>query len=189
MRAKGYVVGCDRVGGEYQWTVKVKDSTSHHNGLKFVVASLHPGTMLTKPAVDVTFDIQPFGEVGDIFAVDVSLGIDFPADAAHFDKSSSAIGFALVEENGVVHAMYTKCESEAGVIRWLKEISDELNFLAFVELQPWTLRLSGTYGFNDDEEAFFTGLKAMMESDVTRRVMETIISETFIAGQKTGKQN
>ena len=42
----------------FVWTVKVKDQQSQHNEQKFQVASLHPGTMLSKPGVDVTFRVD-----------------------------------------------------------------------------------------------------------------------------------
>jgi len=195
MRAKGYVVAYDLKNGELVWTVKVKDVESSHNGRKLAVASLHPGTMLTKPAVDVTFDIQSVsrtvdvGEITDIMAVDVSLGAEAPDDAVRYETTpSSAISFALVEENESVYAMYTECESEGSVKRWLKERSDECHLLAFLELKPWLLRNSEVYGFTEDAEAIFNGLKAMMLSDSARHALETIVTETFELGRKTAKE-
>ena len=60
-RIKGYVVGYSEKDGSLIWTVKVKDASSPENGNKFPVYSLHPGTMLSKPGVDVTFEIKPIG--------------------------------------------------------------------------------------------------------------------------------
>lgn len=61
LRVKGYVVGYSEKDGSLIWTVKVKDESSSENGNKFPVYSLHPGTMLCKPGVDVTFEIKPVG--------------------------------------------------------------------------------------------------------------------------------
>jgi hypothetical protein len=64
VRVKGYVVGFDVIGGAIRWRVKVKDSRSEYNGCNFPVASCYPGTMLTRPAVDVSFVLAPVPSSG-----------------------------------------------------------------------------------------------------------------------------
>jgi hypothetical protein len=82
VRVKGFVVGYDVKTGELVWTVKVKDLQSPHNGHKFEVVSCHPGTMLSRPAVDVTFVIAVCQVGGQpvLKAADVAIGVDPPKD-------------------------------------------------------------------------------------------------------------
>lgn len=60
-KVKGYVVGYDVKEGSIVWTVKVRDDSSPENGKKFPVASMGFGKMLSKPGVDVTFQLKPVG--------------------------------------------------------------------------------------------------------------------------------
>lgn len=86
-RVKGYVVGYSEKDGSLIWTVKVKDTSSTEDGNKFPVYSLHPGTMLCKPGVDVTFEIKPIGAglMRIMSAIDVAEMAN-PAGSYHRDE-------------------------------------------------------------------------------------------------------
>lgn len=184
MRTKGYVVGYDVKNGELVWTVKVKDVGNVHDGKKLLVHSLHPGTMLTKPAVDVSFDIQTVGKTEEIMAIDVSLGTEFPEDnATKVDNASKSMSFALVEENGKVYSRYNECQTQDECREWLKEQSDECRLVAFLRINADDFAGKGKYGDYEDARAFFEGLQTMMkEVDSVSHTLSALVTEAFILG-------
>lgn len=115
VRIKGYVIGYDVVGGELLWRVKVKDSSSIHDGKKFVVHSLHPGTMLSRPSVDVSFRVEPVqvGQEQNLKAVDVAVGeiisIITPVDVK--PENADAVSFVASVLDGELSVSVTGLNS------------------------------------------------------------------------------
>ena len=185
-RVKGYVVGYDNKRGELLWKVKVKDPGSFHDGKKFEVVSLHPGTMITKQSVDVTFRVREFN-IGRIEqemvlkAVDVSLGLNEPNDEiVDVEKVTESMSFALVDEGGQIYAWYNECETHDECREWLREKSDECHLLDFVRISDSAFGQNGLYGWDESAEAAFIGLKKMTEIDGVRKALEAIVTETFM---------
>jgi len=193
MRAKGYVVGHDTKNGELVWTVKVKDEKHPDSGKKFPVASLHLGTMLTKPGVDVTFEIEdttPWDwrakDTQGFVATDVSLGKNFPEDHAVKENPDKSMSFALVEENGKIYSWYNECETEDECREWLEEQSDGCRLVAFLKINASAFGKDGTHGDYEDARAFFEGLQTMMkEVDSASHALSSIVTEAFLLGMKT----
>ncbi len=185
-RVKGYVVGYDVKASELVWTVKVKDQDSVHNGKKFEVASLHPGTMITKQGVDATFRVQEFNigrleQEKELKAVDVSLGSSDPKDEpTGVEESDESMSFALVVENGQTYAWYNECETRSECEEWLHEQSEECHLLDFVRVSTSYFSKNGAYGWEEEAEASFRGLREMMKIDVVRKVLEAIVAEIFM---------
>lgn len=187
-RIKGYVVGYDMKAGELLWTIKVKDPESIHNNKKFEVASLHPGTMITKQGVDVTFRVQEF-RIGrleqekGLKAVDVSLGSSEPSDAPDGGESIEfSMNLGFVREEGVTYAMCTGFETQSELEEWLCGSGSEGKVLSFLRVKQSDL--SDPDGFNlgtDDVDAFGI-LCQMMTSDSFRRAFEGIATKIFKLG-------
>lgn len=177
MRVKGYVVGYDTKNGELIWTVKVKDETSRRNGEKFVVETLHAGTMLCKPAVDVTFEISFLDK-----AVDVCLGLEEPKKKLTKDIAESMC-FAIVREQGQIYSWFNECRNEAECKKWLKEKSEECELVAFLRINADGF-IGGSHGDYPDAHAFFMALRGMMnEMDTVSHVLSAIVSEAFLLGK------
>lgn len=191
MRAKGYVVGHDTKNGELVWTVKVKDLESLQNGRKLAVASLYPGTMLTKPGVDITFDIQPVGETGDIKAVDVQL-VEKVVVTVQQDPSTevpSSINFVVMQDGTRVWSVYTEHDNlkDAMSDPWMASMRN--NVLTFVKLNPESFKVNDVGNFGAEEESFFSGLKAeMAKSSACHNTLGVIVTVAFMFGWKIGKK-
>lgn len=184
-RVQGYVVGYDTKAGELVWTVKVKDQSSLHRGKKFEVASLRPGTMLTKQGVDVTFRVREFalGQEKVLKAIDVSVGSKDPdEDETAIVTPSDSMSFALVEENGTIYAWYNECESREECAEWLKGQSEECHLIGFLRVNAPLLEKSEVFGFDEDARAAFNGLREMMAIDAVSNVIQAIVTEAFMIG-------
>ncbi len=182
-RVKGYVVGYDVKVGELVWTVKVKDSDSVHNKKKFEVASLHPGTMITKRGVDVTFRVQEF-RVGrieqekELRAVGVSLGLNDPSDEG-VDEPVDWMSFALVQEEKQTYAWYNECKTWDACEEWLYEKSSGCHLIGFVHLSVADFGEHGQYGWDDEAAKAFELLQKVIAMDGAQRVFEALVEETF----------
>ncbi|NQV87955.1 MAG: hypothetical protein HQ402_00160 [Parcubacteria group bacterium] len=188
VRVKGYVVGFDKSGDELLWTVKVKDPTSAHDNKKFPVASMHQGSLLTKPGVDVTFKVEPVqvGQEQVLKAVDVSLGFENLEEEIESDEAShqESIGFALVEEGDLVYVWPNECKSRDEAEEWLKGMSEECKLCAFFRVHPGLFETSPTIESVEDATHAFEALRSMARLNSFRDTLAVIVMEAFALGQK-----
>lgn len=192
-RIRGFVVGYDKVASEFLWTVKVKDQGSQHNGQKFLVASLHPGTMLTRPGVDVTFRVQPFGIEQEkvLRAVDVSIGKIFPEEKKIVERIPEALVFAFAEGSPVA-VMHTECESVDEAQDWIAEMGGKEVIVGLVRITPELVIQHGGAFANEEAVAGLATLRQMMYLDPIRDVVCAIATESFELGRasiKDAEQN
>jgi hypothetical protein len=187
VRVTGYVVGYDEVGGEALWKLKVKDSSSVHNGKKFVVHSLHPGTMLSKPSVDVTFKVAPIqvGQEQTLKAVDVAIG-EISSKIAHADTKPSddadVINFFASELDGKVNVWLTGLKSTEEVQADLRG-SDE-TLVAFFKI-PLNEPSNSSLEYADAYDNSMTVLCALLHNDTIREAFEHMLSQVFVHGQNS----
>mgnify|MGYP001580269366 FL=1 len=185
-RVKGYVVGYDTKSGELLWTVRVKEEASVHYCTKFEVASLHPGTMLTKPGDDVTFRVREFStgrleQEKVLKAVDVSLGLNDPSEEyGDEERSNSTISFAIVEEDGLSYAWYNECETREECQEWLADKNEGCQLLDFIQISIDAFSSSTiSLAFDDEATIAFPVLKQMMSMDGIRKVIEELVTLTY----------
>lgn len=190
-RVKGYIVGYDVKSGEIVWQVKVKDQDSLHNQQKFPVASLHLGTMLTKPGIDVTFGVQSFGTGQEkvLKAVDVSLGIIDPELKPIVERVPESMTFAVTENKNEFTVWHSECSSldEAHQL-FSVGIEEGTVVIGLVEITPELVRKHG--GAISDEEAVagLATVRQMVYLDPIRDVLCALVAEAFTLGQnKTQK--
>lgn len=184
-RIKGYVVGYDIKSGEVLWTVKVKDPESTHNDQKFQVASLHPGTMVTRPGSDVTFRVQAFGSEQEkvLRAVDVSIGNTDPEARPIVERVPESLTFVVTEEEGKLLVWHSECESaeEAHQLYCVENGQDAV--VGLVKITPeLVLKHGGAIG---DEEAVagLATVRQMAYLDPIRDVLCAIAAEAFRLGK------
>lgn len=186
VRVTGYVVGYDEVGGEVLWKVKVKDSSSVHNGKKFVVHSLHPGTMLSKPSVDVTFKVAPIqvGQEQTLKAVDVAIG-EVSSTIAHTDAESDDAGvmyFFASELDGKVYVWSTGLTTAEEVEADIRGGDETLVAFFKVPLhKPSDAQLQYAHAFEDS----MTVLHALLCNDSIREAFEYMLSKVFVHGRNS----
>lgn len=179
-RVKGFVVGYDRTRFGFAWTVRVKDEKSEHNGKKFLV---HSGEMLTKPAVDVTFKIEP-AQVGQkrlLRATDVR--ISFPVrvelekkeDEKFEEVSSDTLNVVVTQVGDDIEVWTTGCGSAKEVER---ELGSDERVVAFL---PFDIREC-----EDDEDIIdaFEVIKALCLVQETRDSLEKLLAAVFKLGCK-----
>lgn len=191
-RVKGYVVAYDNKSGELVWTVKVKDPNSLHNAQKFSVASLHPGTMLTKPGIDVTFRVQDFGSEQEkvLKAVDVSAGLKDPDSQPIKEKVAGPLMLAITESEGKyltwLREETTAEEAKEGCVAD-GDVGDA--FVGLIEITPELVLAHG--GMISDEEAAagLATVRQMARINPIRDVLCAIAAEAFLLGQRQVKTN
>jgi hypothetical protein len=162
-RVKGCVVGYDLKGGELVWSVKVKDSSSIHDGQKFAVHSLSNGFMISRPSVEVNFMVEPIqvGQEKILRATEVAFGAVLPAEreAENGQKNEVTLNIIICTFKGKFHVFFTNMESEEEVLTSNEfEWNEENKFIAFVKI-PST---AGSDNFSVlPEEDFEAGLLAI----------------------------
>lgn len=187
VRVKGYVVGYDEVGGELLWKVRVKDSGSVHNSTKFMVHSLHPGTMLSKPSVDVTFMVAPVqvGEEQVMKAVDVAIG-EVPSTIVHANtepaSNDASMNFVATELNGEVSLWYTGLESAKEVQADVKH--SEERFITFFQI-PLHAPSDAHSQYADEFENSMAILHGLLCNDAIREAFEDLLTQVFVHGQNS----
>ena len=187
VRVEGYVVGYDEVGGELLWTVKVNYSHSVHDGKKFKVHSLHPGTMLTKPSVDVSFRVEPVqvGQEQVLKAIDVAIGeiVSTVAPTTMESNNDDVISFYASEMGGDVGVVVTGLGS-ANEVRSDLEGSDDEHFVAYFEV-PCTRPKLPAYTFPGELESSMDIVLALLGIDSTKDVLEYILTQVFVHGRNS----
>ena len=182
VRVEGYVVGHDIVGGELWWTVKVKDPTSANQSKKFLVHSLYPGTMLTKPSVDVSFVVAPIqvGQEQVMKAVDVAIGeVVSPVEHAAISPESEEAMFVIATEiDGQVSVWFTGMESAEEVRKEVRKNGEDLvAFMRIPHQQPQ----------DADKDVFFTNsmqiLHGLSCNEELRPAFEFLLTQVFISNQ------
>lgn len=192
-RVKGYVVGYDKRGGEIVWDVKVKDDESIHHGQKFQVASLHPGVMLSKPGIDVTFRVQDFGSGQEkvLKAVDVSVGLKDPQAEQIKEKIPNPMMFAITgspENDFLVWLREETTEAEA-IENSAKDSDDEV--VGVFRITPELVLKHGGAISDDEAAAGLAAVRQLVGMDPIRDVLCAIAAEAFLLGQRqaTKQQN
>jgi hypothetical protein len=187
-RVKGYVVGYDSKSGEIVWMVKVKDQDSLHNQQKFPVASLHPGTMLTKPGIDVTFRVQSFGTGQEkvLRAVDVSLGITDPEVKQIVERIPESLTLAVTENGGQFTVWHSECSSmdEARQV-FCHGIEEGTVVVGLIEITPELVQKHGGAISDDEAVAGLATVRQMAYLDPIRDVLCAIAAEAFALGQNS----
>lgn len=191
-RIQGFVVGYDKVAGELLWTVKVKDENSQHNGQKFLVASLHPRTMLTRPGADVTFRVQPFGTEQEkvLRAVDVSVGKTFPEEKPIVERIPDALAIAVTDEEGCgFTAWHNECDSIKEVQELFDNRGGEGTLVGLIRITPELVLHYG--GAISDEEAVagLATLRQMMHLEPIRDIVCAVAMEAFKIGRESRDTN
>ena len=186
-RIQGFVVGYDKVANELLWTVKVKDQNSVHNGQKFLVASLHSGTMLTRPGIDVTFRVQSFGTEQErvLRAVDVSIGITDPEEKPIVERVPESLMLAITEGETGFTAWHSECSSLEEARPLYCDQGGEKSVVGLMEITPELILKHG--GAISDEEAVagLAMIRQMMYLDPMRDVVCAIAMEAFELGRKS----
>ena len=181
-RVKGFVVGHDKKGQMEVWKVRVKDQSSHHDGSKFEVASVHPGVEL-KPSTDVTFRIEPLQVEGEFVlkAVDVATGTvtTEPSRQPVRSKSEgSPTMFVCVTEmvsTGDVNVFLTGFEDIQEARSQIDETTERVLGLLGIDLQPPHLGSEELTGLEIIERLSWV--------DTTRDAIEYLLAEVFKFGQ------
>lgn len=193
-RIKGFVVGYDKKATDLLWTVRVRDPKSVHNGQKFLVASLHPGTMITRQGVDVTFRVQPFGTEQEqvLRAVDVSLGPVAPEEKPIVERIPEALALAVSNEEGIGFTVWhNECVSVEEAQSLFEESGAEGLVVGLIQITPEHVLKHG--GVISDEEAVagLATIQQMINLDPIRDVICAIAAEAFELGQasKDADQN
>lgn len=185
VRVKGHVVGYDEVGGELLWKVKVRDASSIHNDKKFLVHSLHPGTMLSRPSVDVSFRVEPVqvGQEQILKAVDVAIGqVSSVATNADVSRDEDAIFIFASELDGEVAVCVTGLSS----LEELKSIVENggEQVISFIRV-PYKLPES-VEGLLDDSFQNSMGiLHGLLCSDDIQPAFEHLLTQVFIEGRQS----
>ncbi|MFC1644618.1 hypothetical protein ACFL08_01170 [Patescibacteria group bacterium] len=189
-RIQGFVVGYDKVANELLWTVKVKDQDSQHNGQKFLVASLHPGTMLTRPGVDVTFRVRSFGTEQEqvLRAIDVSIGKTFPDRKTIVERIPDALALAFVDGK-VTTVVHTECESVSEAQQWIVELGGEEVVVGLVRITPELIIQHGGAFADEDAVAGLATLRQMMYLDPIRDTVCAVAAEAFELGRASRNCN
>lgn len=87
-RTKGFVVGFDTAAeGRTVWKVRVKDSTSPHNGKKLVAASVRDGLTLAR-GLNVHFAI---GTIDDSSGTKVLRAVDVSLETPDEDQTENHV--------------------------------------------------------------------------------------------------
>jgi len=192
-RIKGFVVGYDKVANELLWTVKVKDPNSAHNGQKFLVASLHPGTMVTRPGIDVTFRVQPFGTEQEkvLRAVDVSIGNTDPEEKPILERVPNSLALAMTEEEAGLSVWHNECVSSEEAQQLFRERGGEGSFVGLIQITPELILKHGGAISNEEAVAGLATMRQMMYLDSIRDVVCAIAAEAFELGRasKDADQN
>jgi len=185
-RVQGFVVGYDKVANELLWTVKVRDQSSAHNDQKFLVASLHPGTMITRPGTDVTFRVQPFGTEQEqvLRAVDVSLGRIFPEEKQIMEQVPEALILAFAEGSPVA-VIHTECKSVGEVQQWIGRAGGEEVIVDLIQITPELVIKHGGAFADEEAVAGLATLRQMMYLDPIRDVICAIAAEAYELGRKS----
>lgn len=187
-RIQGFVVGYDKVANELLWTVKVRDQHSVHNGQKFLVASLHPGTMLTRPGTDVTFRVQSFGTEQEkvLRAVDVSLGKTGPEEKPIMERIPDSLTLAVTDEMEAGFSVWhNECESAEEAQELFNDRGGEGSLVGLIQITPELVLKHG--GAISDEEAVagLATIRQMMHLDPIRDVICAVAMEAFELGRKS----
>ena len=186
-RIKGFVVGYDKIAGEVLWTVKVKDQNSAHNNQKFTVASLHPGTMLTRPGIDVTFRVQTFGSEQEkvLRAVDVSIGSVAPEEKQIVEKVPQSLTLVVTEGEIGFTVWHSECSSSDEARQLYCNENGEKSVVGLIEITPELVLKHG--GAISDEEAVagLATIRQLTYLDPLRDVVIAIAMEAFELGRKT----
>ena len=186
-RIKGYVVAYDTKSGQLVWTVKVKDLTSQHNQQKFEVASLLPGTMLSKPGVDVTFRVQAFGSEQEkvLKAIDVCIGITDPEEKQIVEQIPESLTLAVTENGGQFTVWHSECSSPEDAHQLYCVENEENVVVGLVKITPELVVKHG--GAISDEEAVagLATVRQMAYLDPIRDVLIAIAAEAFALGRKS----
>jgi len=191
-RVKGYVVAYDNKSGKLVWVVKVKDPTSLHNEQKFEVASLHPGTMLEKPGVDVTFRVQNFGSGQEkvLRATDVSIGNTDPEAEQILERVPEALTLAVTaDEDGRLLVWHSECTSMENAEKLYLDQGEQKSVVGLIKITPELVVKHG--GAISDEEAVagLATVRQMAYLDPIRDVLCAIAAEAFELGKRQSKQN
>ncbi len=185
-RIKGYVVAYDNKSGKLVWVVKVKDPSSTHNDQKFEVASLHPGTMLEKPGIDVTFRVQDFGSGQEkvLKAVDVSIGKTDPEAKPLMERNSQSLNFVFTLEEGKLVVWSSECSSVEEAQKTYLDMHQQDAVLGLVKVTPNSVLAHG--GAISDEEAVagLATVRGMVGLDAIRDVLCAIAAEAFELGKR-----
>ncbi|MBP6858689.1 MAG: hypothetical protein KBC33_02575 [Candidatus Pacebacteria bacterium] len=185
-RIKGYVVAYDNKSGKLVWVVKVKDPSSTHNDQKFEVASLHPGTMLEKPGIDVTFRVEDFGSQREkvLKAVDVSIGKENPEAKPIKERTFKSLNFAFTREGDQLMVWKSECSSQDEAQEMYRDEHQQDAVLGLIKITPQAVLAHG--GAISDEEAVagLVAVRAMAELDGIRDVLCAIAAEAFQVGKR-----
>lgn len=188
-RVKGYVVGYDKKGGEIVWDVKVKDGESIHHGQKFQVASLHPGAMLTKPGIDVTFRVEPFGASQEkvLKAVDVSIGSQDPEAQPIKERIPGPMIFVITGSEGQ-YLTWLREETTAEEARECAVAASEVGDICYghIEITPELVLKQGGMITDEEAAAGLATVRQMGHLDPIREVLCAIAAEAFLLGQRQG---
>ena len=185
-RIKGFVVGYDKVGGELVWTVKAKDPSSQHDSQKFQVVSLHPGTMITRPGIDVTFRVQSFGIEQEkvLKAVDVSIGSKNPEEKPIMEKIPDSLTLVVTEEEGTGFVVWhSECESVEDAHQLYCVENGQQSVAGLIQITPELVLKHGGAISDDEVVAGLAVLRQMMYMDPVRDVVCAIAAEAFELGR------
>ncbi len=171
VRVCGYVVGYSVTNGEVLWTVKVKEEKSIHHGKKFLVHSCRVGTMLSRPAVDVTFRVAPIqvGEECLLKAVDVALASQpLKEDMARSVKpSQDTINLVVMADNDGLTAYFVGYENAEQARQGFADEGEELVTFLQIPLDDAEL--------DDDLRGGLDAIASLSCMDGTRDAMEHIL--------------
>jgi len=190
-RVKGYVVGYDKKAGEIVWDVKVKDGESLHNGQKFQVASLHPGTMLAKPGIDVTFRVESFGASQEkvLKAVDVSIGLKDPEAQPIKEKVVGPMMFCITD-TGDQYVVWPREETtvEEAQENCIKDSDTGDKFVGLFGITPELVLKHGSMISDEEAAAGLATVRQMGRIAPIRDVLCAIAAEAFLLGQRQGNK-
>lgn len=185
-RVKGYVVAYDTKSGKLVWVVKVKDPSSLHNDQKFEVASLHPGTMLEKPGIDVTFRVEDFGSQREkvLKAVDVSIGKESPEASPLMERTSTPLNYAFTVEEGKLVVWQSECSSDDEAQETYLGTHQQDAVLGLIKITPELVLKYGGMISDDEAVAGLAAVREMAGLDGIRDVLCAIAAEAFELGKR-----
>jgi hypothetical protein len=185
-RVKGYVVAYDTKSGKLVWVVKVKDPSSQHNDQKFEVASLHSGTMLEKPGIDVTFRVEDFGSQREkvLKAVDVSIGKESPEASPLMGRTSTPLNYVFTMEEGKLVVWQSECSSDDEAQETYLGEHQQDAVLGLIKITPELVLKYGGMISDDEAVAGLAAVREMAGLDGIRDVLCAIAAEAFELGKR-----